>query len=175
MQVVDESLRLFPPGLGAHPTRDSSRTWLPGQAVPAGTLAIISPWLLHRDGRSGPTRWPSTPDRFLGDASTAPRPDYVPFGLGPRLCIGRDFALVESVLVLAALLQRVGSSRSVATARSLARTSTRWSRCAPRRTPAAAPPPLGGDRGNGVAGQRRAATGPSEGHAASRRANEPAR
>ena len=56
-----------------------------------------------------PTSWPDplafTPERFLGDVSTVARPDYVPFGLGPRLCIGRDFALVELAVVLAGLLR----------------------------------------------------------------------
>ena len=73
--------------------------------VPAGTIAIISPWLLHRDADSWPDPLAFTPERFLGDMSTVARPDYVPFGLGPRLCIGRDFALVELAVVLAGLLR----------------------------------------------------------------------
>ena len=68
---------------------------------------IISPWLLHRRAQAWPDPTAFDPDRFAADRAAAPRPDYLPFGVGPRLCIGRDFALVESVLVLATLLQRV--------------------------------------------------------------------
>ena len=102
--VVDESLRLFPPGwvLSRKATQADS---VGGQAVPAGTLAIISPWLLHRNADSWPDPSEFRPERFLGEMATQARPDYVPFGLGPRLCIGRDFALVELTILLAELLR----------------------------------------------------------------------
>jgi cytochrome P450 len=102
--VVDESLRLFPPGwvLTRKATQADS---VGGQAVPAGTLAIISPWLLHRNATSWPDPHEFRPERFLREMSTQARPDYVPFGLGPRLCIGRDFALVELTILLVELLR----------------------------------------------------------------------
>ena len=102
--VVDESLRLFPPGwvLSRRATQADS---VGGQAVPAGTLAIISPWLLHRNAQSWPDPSEFRPERFLGEMATQARPDYVPFGLGPRLCIGRDFALVELTILLVELLR----------------------------------------------------------------------
>ena len=102
--VVDESLRLFPPGwvVSRKATQADS---VGGQAVPAGTLAIISPWLLHRNADSWPDPSEFRPERFLGEMATQARPDYVPFGLGPRLCIGRDFALVELTILLAELLR----------------------------------------------------------------------
>jgi len=104
--VIDESLRLYPPAwvITRRALADDAIT---GLAVPAGTLVILSPWLLHRR----PQEWPDPerfdPDRFLGAGgrAAAPRGDYLPFGLGPRLCIGRDVALVEAVLVLATLLR----------------------------------------------------------------------
>jgi cytochrome P450 len=102
--VIDESLRLFPPGWVVS-RRSTEPDVIGGQPVPAGTIAIISPWLLHRDADSWPDPLAFTPERFLGDTSTVARPDYVPFGLGPRLCIGRDFALVELAVVLAGLLR----------------------------------------------------------------------
>ena len=102
--VVDESLRLFPPGwvISRKATQADS---LGGQVVPAGTLAIISPWLLHRNAKSWPDPGEFRPERFLGEAATRARPDYVPFGLGPRLCIGRELALVELTILLAELLR----------------------------------------------------------------------
>lgn len=103
--VLDESLRLYPPAwvVSRRAVADDD---IDGVAVPAGTLVIISPWLLHRrpDVFADPEAF--RPDRFLGDAArTVPRGAYLPFGAGPRLCIGRDFALVESLLVLAELLR----------------------------------------------------------------------
>jgi cytochrome P450 len=81
---------------------------LGGREVPVGTLVIMSPWLVHRH----PERWPEPeafrPERFLGDASVAAvlERGYLPFGAGPRLCIGREFALGEMVIVLSRLLRR---------------------------------------------------------------------
>lgn len=102
-QVVDEALRLYPPAW-VLTRRAEVDDELCGIEVPAGTLVIISPWLLHRR----PADWPEPlrfdPSRFAGERSSGPRHDYLPFGAGPRLCIGRDFALVESVLALATLL-----------------------------------------------------------------------
>lgn len=103
--VLDESLRLYPPAWVVS-RRAVADDEIDGVAVPAGTLVIISPWLLHRrpDVFADPEAF--RPDRFLGDAArTVSRGAYLPFGAGPRLCIGRDFALVESVLVLAELLR----------------------------------------------------------------------
>lgn len=116
--VVDETLRLYPPAWVVT-RRAVDADELAGWAMPAGTLVIISPWVRHRD----PAAWPEPlrfdPARFesgrfesaadragSGSASGDPaRPDtaYLPFGLGPRLCIGRDFALLEATLLVARL------------------------------------------------------------------------
>lgn len=100
--VVDEALRLFPPAwaLSRRALRDDV---LGGLAVPAGTLVIVSPWLLHRrpDSWSDPLEF--RPERFLGTGAERSG-GYLPFGQGPRLCIGREFALGEMVLVLSRLL-----------------------------------------------------------------------
>jgi cytochrome P450 len=103
--VVDEALRLYPPAWVVT-RRAEVDDVVDGVALPAGTLVIVSPWLLHRraDVFADPGRF--DPGRFVGDgARSLPRGAYLPFGAGPRLCIGRDFALVESVLVLACLLR----------------------------------------------------------------------
>jgi cytochrome P450 len=102
-RVVDEALRLYPPAW-VLTRRAVQPDVLAGVDVPAGTLVIISPWLLHRRPAAWERPLEFDPDRFATTRSSAPRPDYLPFGMGPRLCIGRDFALVESVLLLASLL-----------------------------------------------------------------------
>ena len=99
--VVDEALRLFPPAW-ALSRRSAAPDVVAGREVPAGTLVIISPWLVHRRHETWTDPTAFRPERFL-DAGAA-RVGYLPFGLGPRLCIGRDFALSEMVLTLSRLL-----------------------------------------------------------------------
>jgi cytochrome P450 len=99
--VVDEALRLFPPAW-ALSRRAHEADVIGGLQVPAGTLVIVSPWLLHRRADSWPDPLAFRPDRFM-DAG-ARRPGYLPFGQGPRLCIGREFALGEMVVLLSRLL-----------------------------------------------------------------------
>jgi len=101
--VVDESLRLYPPAW-VLTRRAVADDVVDGVAVPAGSLLIISPWLLHRRADVYPGPLVFSPERFAG-GTAPPRGAYIPFGAGSRLCIGRDFALVESVLVLASLLR----------------------------------------------------------------------
>ncbi|CAA9379168.1 MAG: Cytochrome P450 family protein [uncultured Nocardioides sp.] len=99
--VIDEALRLYPPAW-ALSRRAHAPDVIGGRSVPAGTLAIVSPWLLHRRSASWPAPLAFRPERFLGDGAV--RSGYLPFGQGPRLCIGREFALGEMVLVLSRLL-----------------------------------------------------------------------
>ncbi len=102
--VVDEALRLFPPAwvLTRRAERDDV---VCGVALPAGSLVVISPWLVHRRATEWPQPLVFDPGRFAAERSTTPRGSYLPFGVGPRLCIGRDFAVVEAVLVLATVLR----------------------------------------------------------------------
>jgi cytochrome P450 len=99
--VVDEALRLFPPAW-AISRRSESPDTIGGREVPAGSMAIISPWLTHRHEAWWPEPLAFRPERFLDAGNRVAA--YLPFGLGPRLCIGREFALGEMVLVLARLL-----------------------------------------------------------------------
>jgi cytochrome P450 len=99
--VVDEALRLFPPAW-ALSRRSHRADVIGGREVPAGTVVIVSPWVLHRRAASWPDPLAFRPERFL---ETGPaRCGYLPFGMGPRLCIGREFALGEMVVVLSRLL-----------------------------------------------------------------------
>ncbi|MCX5609487.1 cytochrome P450 [Streptomyces sp. NBC_00047] len=105
-QVVKESLRIYPQiwlisavaGEGAS---------IGGRPVPAGTALWTSPWSMHRDERWFPDPEAFRPERWDADAPH-PVPDHawIPFGGGPRACLGARFALVEAVLVLAVLGQR---------------------------------------------------------------------
>jgi cytochrome P450 len=106
-RVVDESLRLYPPtwlfvrvaiGLDELPS---------GAVVPAGGALYVSPWILHRDRRWWPDPGRFAPDRFLPDRQeTRPRHAYLPFGAGPRVCIGDRFARIELLTALGTLLTR---------------------------------------------------------------------
>ena len=109
--VVDEVLRLYPPAW-LITRRSHEDDELAGIAVGAESLVIVSPWLVQRH----PSIWDRPnqfiPERFLDSDGQRRRdlingPGYIPFGAGPRLCIGRDMALVEAVLVLAAVATRI--------------------------------------------------------------------
>ena len=104
--VVEETLRLYPSVwiLDRLSVRD---TEVCGYRVPAGSIMLIPPYLNHHDA----TRWPDPyrfdPTRFLPDqAADRPRLAYLPFGYGPRVCLGGRFALMEAVLVTAMVAQR---------------------------------------------------------------------
>ncbi len=105
--VMDEALRLYPPAwlITRKALEDDV---LGGHEVPSSSLVILSPWLLHRH----PAVWPAPqefrPDRFL--SGEADRTAFIPFGAGLRQCIGRDFAYVEGVLMLAAVAGRYALS-----------------------------------------------------------------
>ncbi|MEZ5114884.1 MAG: cytochrome P450 [Candidatus Nanopelagicales bacterium] len=115
--VFDEALRLYPPAW-LITRRSHEADEVGGRSLPAGSLVILSPWLLHRH----PDLWDRpeqfAPERFLGDG--VDRRGFIPFGAGPRLCIGRDFAYVEGVLLLAAVAARYRVDRVPGTPRPVA-------------------------------------------------------
>ena len=105
--VFEEAMRLFPPA--ANLVREAiSEDWLAGFRIPAGTIVSISPYVLHRHK----TLWRNPdefdPSRFLpGEREKIDRYAYIPFGAGPRVCIGQSFAMQEGLIVLAHVLKRV--------------------------------------------------------------------
>lgn len=101
--VIDESLRLYPPAWVIS-RRSREADVLGGLEVPAGTTAIISPWVLHRRTDVWREAEQFQPQRFVDEPT--PRTNYLPFGAGPRLCIGREFALGEMTIVLSRFLSR---------------------------------------------------------------------
>lgn len=105
-QVVTEAMRLYPPawGFGREALVDCE---IDGYAVPAGTTLIISPWVLHRDPRYFECPAQFRPERWSEEfARQLPRSVYIPFGGGPRICLGNRFAMMEAVLILATVAQR---------------------------------------------------------------------
>ncbi|MDW4904761.1 cytochrome P450 [Streptomyces sp. ADMS] len=104
-RVLKETMRLYPaaPLMGR---RAVEATEIDGHVIPAGADVLLSPWVTHRH----PAHWDNAdrfdPDRFTPDQESARhRYAWLPFGGGPRACIGRHFSMLESVLALAVLLR----------------------------------------------------------------------
>ena len=102
--VVQESLRLYPPAFTIVRMAQGPDE-LARRAVPEGSLVVMAPWILHRHRKrwAHPERF--DPTRFLPGAPPVDRFAYLPFGVGPRVCIGAQFALMEATLVLARLVR----------------------------------------------------------------------
>lgn len=104
--VVDEALRLYPP-IAALSRMSERADVLCGRRIKPHTLIVIAPYVLHRHRQLWDRPDVFDPSRFLEPAKTTiPRFAYLPFGAGPRICIGSFFALQEATIVLAALVRR---------------------------------------------------------------------
>ena len=104
--VVDETLRLFPPAYTLFLRQAEEDVDLLGVKLRKGDLVQIVPYTTQRDPRFfiNPTAF--DPARFLTNP-TWPQYAFLPFGAGPRVCIGQNFGLMESCLVVATVLQRM--------------------------------------------------------------------
>lgn len=101
---IDETLRLYPPAfLIVREARGPDR--IARRRIAAGTVVSISPWVLHRHRGLWQDPGRFDPGRFLPGARPPERYAYMPFGAGPRICVGAQFALTEAVIVLARLLR----------------------------------------------------------------------
>jgi cytochrome P450 len=101
-----ESMRLYPP-VWMVSRKAVCDDVIAGYRVREGSLVVISPYLLHRHSAfwAEPERFDTT--RFLERAGSVMREcRYLPFGAGPRTCIGRRFAMIEMIIVLAMLSYR---------------------------------------------------------------------
>src|SRR5262249_60582290 len=104
--VIEELMGFYPP---AHAISRSpiAADEILGHRIPPRAEVLIVPWLLHRK----PSLW-ENPDRFDPErfaperAAARPRFAYIPFGGGPRICIGAAFAMTEATLILATIAQR---------------------------------------------------------------------
>jgi cytochrome P450 len=105
-QVFSEALRLYPPAWVITRKVIEEDTLL-GYPLPVGSLVIISPYVVHRQ----PAFW-EDPMEFLPDRFSSARVEkrhrfaYIPFGAGPRMCIGSRFAAVEAQLIITMVMQR---------------------------------------------------------------------
>jgi len=105
--VIDEAMRLYPPvPLLSRAALADDR--IGNLKIPKGSLVTIAPWVLHRHRRLWTKPDAFDPERFLPERRTEiDRFAYLPFGAGPRVCIGASFSLQEAVIVLATVIRSV--------------------------------------------------------------------
>ena len=105
--IIEEAMRVYPPAPGITIREAREADEICGFKVTPGLQIMISPWILHRHRRlwDEPERF--DPTRFSKESSDKrPRFAYLPFGGGPRVCIGATLAMTEATLILAVLAQR---------------------------------------------------------------------
>jgi cytochrome P450 len=105
--VIEEAMRVYPPAPGISIRQAQQADELCGFKVTPGLQVLIAPWILHRHRRlwDNPERF--DPTRFNKESTDKrPRFAYLPFGGGPRVCIGATLAMTEATLILAVLAQQ---------------------------------------------------------------------
>ena len=101
--LLEETMRLYPPAWILDRVAKSDDQ-VAGWRIPKNTVIFLNIYGLHHDEHYWPQPYAFQPKRFLVDTASRNNPHYVPFGSGPRLCIGNQFAMMEMQLVLAHLL-----------------------------------------------------------------------
>ncbi len=110
LQVFKEAMRLYPPAY-AFSRRALRDVKIDGYCVPKGWVVLLAPYTLHRREECFPDPRKFDPERFTPEREKQlPRYAYLPFGAGPRICLGLYFAMMEGQLLLATLAQRVSFS-----------------------------------------------------------------
>jgi cytochrome P450 len=110
-RVVEEAMRLYPPAPAVTGRVAAGPDEICGYPVKKGDQILISSWVMHRHRAYWDQPETFDPDRFSAERSEGrPRFAYMPFGGGPRVCIGANFAMTEATLILAALAQKVSLS-----------------------------------------------------------------
>ena len=97
--VFEEAMRLYPPFWWIS-RKNKKATTIKGYDIPAGTNVIASIYTIHRDAKHWPDPLAFRPERFLGEKNHH-RFSYIPFGGGPRVCIGSQFAIFEALTIMA--------------------------------------------------------------------------
>ncbi|HEU4408271.1 MAG TPA: cytochrome P450 [Polyangiaceae bacterium] len=116
-RVFKEAMRLYPP-VEFLARRALEPVTVGDLAVPAGTIVFVSPWVVHRHEPTWPDPERFDPDRFSPEAEAKrPKGAWLPFGAGPRVCIGNHFAMLEGPIVLATLMRgarfEIDASRTI--------------------------------------------------------------
>ncbi len=103
--VIKESMRLYPPVslFGREAVEDYQ---LDDYQIPAGCSVMMSQWVMHRHPKYFDNSEEFIPERWDDLEKRLPRGVYIPFGDGPRICIGKGFAMMEAVLILASIAQK---------------------------------------------------------------------
>ncbi len=102
-QLLAESMRLYPP-VPAMGRSAREAVELGGRSIPRGAIVEVCQWVLHRDARFFPDPERFAPERWTADFERELPPGaYLPFGIGPRMCIGMPFAWMAGVLALATI------------------------------------------------------------------------
>ena len=105
--VLEETMRLYPP-VWILPRRALEDDEVGGFHVPAGTDVLICPYTMHRHPRHWPDPERFDPERFGPDApSERPRYAHIPFGAGPRFCVGNHLGMIEATFVIATLMREL--------------------------------------------------------------------
>lgn len=105
--VLKEAMRLYPPAWILSARQAAEETTIGDYLIPKGRLVFIPPYVLHRRPEYYPEPERFDPERFSPEnEKKLPRYAYIPFGGGPRVCIGNSFAMMEAHLVLATIAQR---------------------------------------------------------------------
>lgn len=105
--ILQESMRLYPPVHTLAFRQAQKDDAVCGVHVPKGSTVTIIPWILHRHRSYWEDPGRFDPERFLPEAiARRERLSYLPFGFGPRVCIGASFAMTEAILILATMAQR---------------------------------------------------------------------
>ncbi len=100
-----EALRLYPP-VGFLPRTPSEKVVWREKEIKPGDLAIVAPWLVHRNPENWSCPHSFDPDRFATpEGAEALKNAWIPFGRGPRICIGAGFAQQEAALILAEIIR----------------------------------------------------------------------
>ena len=103
--AFEEAMRLYPPAPSLNRTALADDR-VGDLAIPAGASVLVMPWLIHRHEALWKDPACFMPSRFLpGNREGIDRFAYLPFGIGPRVCIGQGFAMLEGVIILAGLLK----------------------------------------------------------------------
>ena len=113
--VIDETMRLYPPA-PLLIRQCTEETVVAGREIRRGEIVTINNYIMHRTERLWDDPLSFDPDRFLRDPSRRGRgAPFMPFGAGPRVCVGAAFAMMEAVMALGSLVRalRIGVAETV--------------------------------------------------------------